>query len=134
MGILGLGVDIVSVARVKAAIARGGPRFVLRVFTTAERLYCERQRRPSVHFAGRLAAKEAVAKAFGTGIGVKIGWLDIQIVRHERTGAPSVVLAGRGRTLAETMGVRNVFISIAHTSRTAIAQALLTGSPPPPPP
>ena len=78
MMIFGIGIDVVEVERVESSIAEFGERFVSRVFTEAERAYCESQKRPAIHYAARFAAKEAVAKALGTGIGKELSWLDME--------------------------------------------------------
>jgi holo-[acyl-carrier protein] synthase len=125
---------MVSVARITKSLQAFGDRFRQRIFTLSEQQYCGRQKHPDIHFAGRFAAKEAVSKALGTGIGAHLGWLDIHIRRNERTGEPSVLLTGKGQLLAESRGVERVLVSIAHTHRHAIAQALLIGRPAAPAP
>jgi holo-[acyl-carrier protein] synthase len=99
-----------------------------RVFLPGEKSYCEKAAFPYQHYAGRFAVKEAVSKAFGTGIGQHLGLLDIEVARDGVTGAPSVRLSARGRRLAERMGVRSILVSLAHTRRYAVAQAILVGS------
>ena len=123
-GVVGLGLDLVEVDRLGAAIARHGERFLRRVFTEGERVYCEAKSEPAVFYAARFAAKEAVAKAFGTGIGADIGWLDIEVVRNS-AGAPAVLLAGKGAELAALRGVDRVLLSMTHTSGLAAASVVL---------
>lgn len=125
--VLAVGVDLVESTRVHKAIEAWGDRFVGRVFRTDERAYCDRQAAPWRHYAGRFAVKEAVAKAFGTGIGDSLGWKDIEVARDPRTGAPAVTLHGRGRRLAADRGVTRVLVSLAHGRDLAIAQATLVG-------
>ncbi len=125
-GALGLGVDLVENARMRAVLERWGAHFKDRVFRPAERHYCEACGRPWQHFAGRFAVKEAVSKALGTGIGRPVGWLDIEVVRGA-SGAPAVRLHGGARDLARRRGVDRVLVSLAHTRNYAVAQALVLG-------
>ena len=123
-GVVGLGLDLVEVERLGAVIGRQGERFLRRVFTEGEREYCATKSEPAVFYAARFAAKEAVAKAFGTGIGAAIGWLDIEVVRNE-AGAPEVRLWGKGAELAASRGVDRVFLSLTHTGGMAAASVVL---------
>ncbi len=123
MKVFGIGVDVVEVERIARAIRDGGEKFTGRVFTAAERAYCEAQARPELHFAARFAAKEAVAKALGTGIGGNLGWLDAEVVRGEE-GAPRLVLSGAGAEFAERNGIHEVLISLSHAQAYAAANAL----------
>jgi holo-[acyl-carrier protein] synthase len=123
-GVVGLGLDLVEVARLGAVIGRQGERFLRRVFTEGEREYCSAKSEPAVFYAARFAAKEAVAKAFGTGIGAAIGWLDIEVVR-DAAGAPGVCLVGKGAELAVSRGVNRVFLSLTHTGGMAAASVVL---------
>ncbi len=123
--IAGTGIDLVENARVQEMIEKWGARFRDRVFCPAEQAYCEQKRRPWPHYAGRFAVKEAVAKAFSTGIGKHVNWLDIEVTRCPQSGAPSVVLSGPAADLAVTRGVREVKISLSHTRHYAVAQAIL---------
>jgi len=88
MTIFGIGIDVVEVGRIRSSMEEFGEAFAKRIFTPAEREYCESQKRPALHYAARFAAKEAVAKAFGTGIGKDLGWLDMEVVRRD-SGEPS---------------------------------------------
>ena len=97
MKIIGTGIDIVESARLAESIQRHGERFLARVFTEGERQYCAAMKKPETFYAARFAAKEAVSKAFGTGIGAQLGWLDIE-VRRKASGEPFVVLSGEGAT------------------------------------
>jgi holo-[acyl-carrier protein] synthase len=128
-GVLGIGVDLVDVDRIRESLERFGDRFRKRVFLPGECEYCDRMADPAIHFAGRFAAKEAVSKAFGTGIGRQIGWQDIEVVRDAATGEPSVRLAGKAIELAASRGVGRALVSIAHTRASAVAQAVLVGDP-----
>ena len=126
MTIFGIGTDVVEVERIAGAIDRFGEMFLARLFTAAERGYCGGQKRPEVHYAARFAAKEAVAKALGTGIGRNLEWLDMEVARNE-DGRPALVLGGAGLRFAESHGIREVMISMSHTRTCAVAQALAVG-------
>jgi holo-[acyl-carrier protein] synthase len=128
MCVIGIGIDLVETTRFKATLARWDRRFIKRVFLEGEQAYCDAKSQPWMHYAARFAVKEAVAKAFATGIGSRLSWLDIEVVRDPATGAPSVALSEQGRALADGIGVRKILISISHTSSHAIAQAVLAGS------
>ncbi|MDQ3625383.1 MAG: holo-ACP synthase [Verrucomicrobiota bacterium] len=127
MKILGIGVDIVETARIEAAIARQGERFLARVFTEAERHYCASIDRPARCYGARFAAKEAVSKALGTGIGPQINWNDIE-VRRKASGEPFVALRGDGAALAKRRGVIEWFLSLSHSEHYAVAQVIAVGS------
>ncbi len=122
--LIGSGVDIVEIDRIEEAVERFGERFLRRIFLDAERAYCESRKRPAAHYAARFACKEAVSKAFSTGIGAQIGWRDIEVVR-EPSGQPRLVLHGRGAEMAERIGVDAGSISLSHCRDYAVAHALL---------
>lgn len=122
---LGIGVDLVETQRMRGVLSRWGRAFVERVFLPTERSYCEGRPEPPRHYAGRFAIKEAVSKAFGTGIGEHLGWLDIEVIRDPATGAPSVRLSQKGIRLAARRGVGRILVSLSHTRHYAVAQALL---------
>jgi len=126
--ILSIGVDIVECGRVRGAISEWGDRFIGRVFRAEERAYCDGQAAPWRHYAGRFAVKEAVAKAFGTGIGDSLGWKDVEVSRNAATGAPTVTLHGRGVRLALGRRVVRVLVSLSHGRDFAIAHAVLIGA------
>ena len=126
MTVLGLGTDIVETARIAASIARHGEAFLDRVFLASERAYCDRLAAPERCFAARFAAKEAVAKALGTGIGAQLGWRDIEILRQP-SGAPAVRLHGTGAATAAGLGVREWRLSLSHSDHYATATALALG-------
>ncbi len=126
MKILGTGVDIVETARIASSISRHGERFLARVFLEGERAYCGKMARPEQCFAARFAAKEAVSKAFGTGIGVSLGWLDIE-VRRKASGEPFVVLHGEGAKTAARLGIAELRLSLSHSDHYAVAHALALG-------
>ena len=122
--VLGIGLDLVEVERFDAVLMRQGERFIKRVFTEKEQLYCGAKNTPAMFYAARFAAKEAVAKAFGTGIGAALSWLDIEVV-HSASGAPVVQLLGKAQQLALQRGVNEILISLTHTSVTAGASVIL---------
>jgi len=125
--ILGTGIDIIEVARVVNAVERFGDRFLGRVLLPAEIAYCRSHARPGPHVAARFAAKEAISKAFGTGIGSHLGWQDMEIRRRD-TGEPYVVLHGKGLELLKARGAARVHVSLSHTEHSAAAVAILEGS------
>jgi holo-[acyl-carrier protein] synthase len=126
MKIIGIGVDIVETARIEQSIARHGERFLDRLFTADERKYCDAMSVPARCYAARFAAKEAVSKAFGTGIGAEIEWLDITVLRSPE-GKPSIELRGAGERLAERLGVSEVMLSMSHSDHYAVAQVVACG-------
>ena len=123
MSILGLGVDLVEVARLEQSIARHGERFLQRVFTEGEIAYCAGMKQAAPFYAARFAAKEAVAKALGTGIGAACGWLEIE-VRRKASGEPFVVLHGAAAATAQRLGIASVLLSLSHAEHYAIAHAI----------
>jgi len=123
--IIGIGVDLVKISRIERA-AKEHTAFLERVFTQKERDYCSRQKYPAQHFAARFAAKEAVLKAFGTGMSAGMKWTDIEVL-HGGGGGPIVNLFGTARDLADLKGVRQVLLSYSHDEGYAVAQAVLVG-------
>ena len=122
--VIGVGIDLVEVARMREVIARWGDRFCARVFREDEQRYCESRAAPWRHYAARFALKEAVGKAFGTGIGTHIGWTDVETHRTAE-GAPQVRLYGRAAELAKRRGVTRLLASLAHGHDYAVAQVVL---------
>ena len=119
------GIDLVETARIARAIERQGEAFLRRVFTPAERAYCESLADSAGSYAARWAAKEAVAKALGTGIGGDASWVEIEVVRAE-SGEPGIVLHGTTAAAAAKRGVKEVRISLTHTEHYAAAFAVIT--------
>src|SRR5213596_1207007 len=124
MSVIGIGVDLVECARIQRAVDRFGDRFLHRVFTDREIEYSMSMKFPARHLAARFAAKEAVSKAFGTGIGKAMGWRDID-VQKKPSGEPFVILDGSARSLADERNVRGVWISLSHTNHHAVAMIAL---------
>ena len=122
--IVGSGVDMVEIARIAETLARYGDRFCRRIYLPGEILYCRRKHNAAESFAARFAAKEAAAKALGTGIQHGVGWQDIEVVRAPG-GRPSLLFHGRAAAVAAKLGVRNAAISLTHTRTQALAQVLL---------
>jgi holo-[acyl-carrier protein] synthase len=124
--ILGVGIDIIEVARVQASHERFGERFLNRILLPAEIAYCLSHKMPAPFIAARFAAKEAISKAFGTGIGAHLGWHDLEIGRKP-SGEPFVILHGNGQKLLDERIANNLLISLSHTQNYAAATALLEG-------
>jgi len=122
------GVDLVEPARLSAMIERHGERLLGRVFTEAERAYCEANaRRRAEHYAGRFAAKEAVLKAIGTGWRAGIAWTDVAVTRSAG-GAPGLRLCGEALRIADDLGVVSWRLSISHTPTMAMASVIGVGA------
>ena len=122
--IVGSGVDLVEIARIQQSMERYGPRFLNRVYLPAEQAYCLRKRNAAESLAARFAAKEAGAKALGTGISRGVNWLEIEIIR-EAGGRPSIRFHGRAAEIAEQMRVAHVALSLTHTADLAMASVVL---------
>ena len=131
MDIVGLGTDLVEVARFRLAMERQGDRLTERLFSDAEREYAGRQKDPTKSFAARFGAKEAVMKAMGVGLW-KFKLRDVEVVRA-KSGAPSVALHGRAAEMAAERGVTAWKLSLTHTETTAMAVAIALGDPATPP-
>lgn len=119
--ITGLGVDIVEIDRMKAALERR-PKLKERLFSADERAYCDKRSRPEVHYALRFAAKEAVLKALGTGFS-GMRFCDVEVVR-EASGRPVPHLSGRAAERAEQLGIIEMHLSLSFTHTTAVASAV----------
>jgi holo-[acyl-carrier protein] synthase len=126
MRVIGTGVDLVDIQRISSAIDKFGERFLSRIFTDNEVFYCQSMKYPARHLAARFAAKEAVSKALGTGIGNACGWKDIEVVRRE-SGSPDILLWGAGKGTAAGMGISDIHISLSHTDTHAVATAVASG-------
>jgi holo-[acyl-carrier protein] synthase len=124
--IVGLGVDIAEVDRVKAAIERHGEPFLRRVYTEREREYCERFKNKYERYAGRFAAKEAAMKALGTGWSRGVRWVDVEVVRKPGS-PPTIQLSGEAAKVAAGLDVQRVVLSITHTANQAMAQVIFEG-------
>ena len=122
--ILGVGIDIIEVARIASSYEKFGERFVNRILHADEIAYCLSHKNPAPFLAARFAAKEAVSKGFGTGIGAQLGWQDMEI-RRKKSGQPFVVLHGKGKKLFKSRRAKRLLISLSHTANYAAATAVL---------
>ena len=120
----GVGIDAVDIARLRRALARR-PRLAERVFTEAERSYASAATDPGPRLAARFAAKEAVAKALGAGIGA-VSWRQVEVVRDD-LGAPALSLSGDAATLAAQRGIERWHVSLTHTDTLAVASVVAEG-------
>jgi len=122
--ILGVGTDLIEIARIAESIRRYGERFLRRIFTPREIEYCQRKKNAAESFAARFAAKEAGAKALGTGISRGVGWLELEVAR-EPSGRPSLLLSGRAAERAASLGVARISLSLTHTGELALAVVVM---------
>lgn len=125
--ILGLGTDLVEITRMEDSMNRLGDRFLERIFLPSEIAYARSQSRPSIHLAARFAAKEAAAKAFGTGIGELLPWHGLEVGRHA-SGEPFLRFHSAAADLARNRGVTRSLVSISHTQNLSCATVVLLGS------
>ncbi|MFY9743854.1 MAG: holo-[acyl-carrier-protein] synthase [Candidatus Sulfotelmatobacter sp.] len=122
--IVGTGIDIAEVPRIRKSIERFGDRFLQRIFTAGEIRYCESKANRVERYAARFAAKEAAMKALGTGWNHGVRWLDCEVSRLPG-GRPTMVFHGRAGEFAARLRVKNAALSISHTAEQAIAQVIL---------
>jgi holo-[acyl-carrier protein] synthase len=122
--ILGTGIDIIEVARIKASYEKFGDRFLKRILGPGEIAYCLSHQQPAPFLAARFAAKEAISKAFGTGIGKHLSWQDVEVGRRD-SGEPFVILHAGASKLLQQRGGRTVHLSLSHTEFYAAAVAIL---------
>ena len=124
--LIGTGVDLIEVERIAHSIERFGERFLRRVYTDHEIAYCRGRRGSAESFAARFAAKEAGAKALGTGISRGVTWNEFQVARNPG-GRPVLELRGRAALLAKELGVRAISLSLTHTGSLAMATVVMEG-------
>ena len=122
--IVGTGVDLAEVPRIRASIERFGAKFVGRIYTPAEIAYVERKANKYERYAARFAAKEAGMKAIGTGWRLGVRWQDFEVA-NLRTGKPTLLLHGVAARVAEKLGVRNIALSLTHTKELGMAHVIL---------
>ena len=122
--IVGIGIDTVEIGHIRDSHERHGDRFIERILLPAEIDYCLRHKDPAPSLAARFAAKEAISKAFGTGISAELGWHDMEVAKRD-SGAPYVILHGTGQALLESRGGGVIHLSLSHTAHQATAMALL---------
>jgi holo-[acyl-carrier protein] synthase len=122
--IVGSGIDLVEIARIQQSVERFGQRFLDRVFTSGEQAYCMRKRNAAESLAARFAAKEAAAKALGTGISRGVNWLEIEVIR-EPGGRPGIRFHGRAAEFASRLGVAHTALSLTHTATLSMASVVV---------
>ena len=122
--IVGTGIDLVEIARIRSSHQRYGQRCLDRIYTAGEQAYCLRKRNSAESLAARFAAKEAGAKALGTGISHGVSWLEIEVVRAA-SGRPSIRFHGRAREFASRLGMARAALSLTHTDELAMANVIL---------
>ena len=122
--ILGSGVDLCEVPRIQSAFERHGARFLQRIFTPLEIAYCDRKANRFERYAARFAAKEAGMKALGTGWRRGVTWKDFEVANLP-SGRPTLRLTGKAAEISQKLGVKNIALSITHTSAQALAQVIL---------
>jgi len=122
--IVGTGIDITEVPRIRESIERFGDRFLQRVFTEGEIRYCESKANRFERYAARFAAKEAGMKALGTGWNFGVRWRDVEVARKPG-GRPTLLFHGKAAEFAAKLGAVNVALSLTHTTQQAMAQVIL---------
>jgi holo-[acyl-carrier protein] synthase len=122
--IVGTGIDIAEVPRVRHSIERFGDRFLRRIYTAGEMRYCDSKANRVERYAARFAAKEAAMKALGTGWNHGVRWRDCEVVRQPG-GRPTLQFHGKAGEFAARLRVKNIALSITHTSEQAMAQVIL---------
>jgi holo-[acyl-carrier protein] synthase len=122
--IIGTGIDIAEVPRIRQSIERFGERFLKRIYTAGEMRYCDSKANRVERYAARFAAKEAAMKALGTGWSHGVRWRDCEVVRMPG-GRPSITFHGKAGEIASRLGVKNAALSLSHTAEQAIAQVIL---------
>jgi holo-[acyl-carrier protein] synthase len=125
--IVGSGIDLIEIKRIAHSVDRFRARFLNRIYTPAEQAYCLRKQAAAESLAARFAAKEAAAKALGTGISKGVNWLEIEVTR-EPGGRPCVQFHGRAAEMAARLGVVRSALSLTHTADLAMASVILEGS------
>jgi holo-[acyl-carrier protein] synthase len=124
--IVGTGVDLAEVGRIRDAITRYGRRFIERIYTPAEIAYVERKANRFERYAGRFAAKEAGMKAIGTGWRRGVRWQDFEVTNLP-SGRPTLQLHGEAARIADQLGVKLISLSITHTAELGMAHVILEG-------
>jgi holo-[acyl-carrier protein] synthase len=122
--LIGLGCDIIETERIRNVLRKHGDRFLKRVFTEEEQAYCNSLKYPHKHYAARWAAKEAVAKAFTTGIGEHLEWTSVSVYHGSRK-EPLVHLDAKGTALLAQVGATHVWLTLSHIDSHAMAVAAL---------
>ena len=128
--VVGIGIDLVEIARIRRLLERWRERFLERVFTPDEVAYALGRHDPAEHLAARFAAKEATLKALGTGLSMGVRWREME-VRRSRGQPPRLVLSGRTAAVGAARGIRSLHVSLTHDGGFAAAQVLAEGDGPP---
>lgn len=118
--VIGLGTDLIEIERIERSVARFGEQFLTRVFTPGEIAYCQARKTSAESFAARFAAKEAGAKALGTGISRGVSWKEFE-VRRQRGQRPELHLSGRAAEIAAALGIRRLSLSLTHSRTMSMA-------------
>jgi holo-[acyl-carrier protein] synthase len=124
--ILGIGIDLVQGGRIREEVSRSGEEFLQEFLSSPEIDLCRRRRDPFPCYAARFAAKEALAKALGTGVWGEMSWHEVWVEGDDR-GRPTLHLTGRAREAAESLGVERTHVSLAHEGDLAVAVVVLEG-------
>ena len=125
--VIGLGTDLVEVERIERSLERFGEQFLRRVYTLGEIAYCQARKKTAAEsFAARFAAKEAGAKALGTGISRGVGWQELEVSRHPGQ-APQLILHRRAAEIAAALGIQRLSLSLTHTRGLAMAVVVAEG-------
>jgi holo-[acyl-carrier protein] synthase len=122
--VIGLGTDLIEIARIEHSVQRFGEAFLERVYTPGEIAYCQRKKNAAESLAARFAAKEAGAKALGTGISRGVGWREFE-VRRLPGQRPELHLSGRAAQIAAGLGVRRISLSLSHSRSVSIAMVVM---------
>jgi len=124
--IVGLGIDIIEIKKLRDALDRHGNRLKDRTFTKTEIRYCDKHANKFQHYAARFAAKEAFFKALGTGWSQGVGWHDVEVCNHP-TGKPQLLLSGKAYSIATQLGATRFWVSLSHSDQYAVAEVILEG-------
>jgi holo-[acyl-carrier protein] synthase len=122
--VIGLGIDLIEIARIAHSVDRYGDRLLHRIYTPSEIAYCLSKRSSAESLAARFAAKEAAAKALGTGISRGVSWLDLEVARQP-SGKPTMRLTGRAAEIANALGVAHISLSLTHSRDIALAVVIM---------
>jgi holo-[acyl-carrier protein] synthase len=122
--ILGVGTDLIEISRIRKSIDRYGEHFLHRVYTAGEIAYCSRKKQSAESYASRFAAKEAAAKALGTGISHGVSWRELEVTRQPGM-RPEIRFHGRAASIAQSLGVRHASLSLTHSRDLAMAYVML---------
>jgi holo-[acyl-carrier protein] synthase len=118
--VIGIGTDLIEIERIERSVKRFGDAFLQRVYTPGEIAYCKRKKNSAESLAARFAAKEAGAKALGTGISRGVSWREFE-VRRQPGQRPELHLSGRAAEIAARLGIRRVSLSLSHSRSVSIA-------------